>query len=268
MEPASKVAEDAAKALGLTQLVPTIYQDLLQPAAREAGQKLVVVAKAVSIALAPLEMGVWGYDQIKNFLAASVAAKLAQKPPEEIKPADKHIAGPIVMALAFASDAPQLREMYANLLAAAMYSPAATRVHPSFVQIIQQLTPSEAKLLRAIAQEYKNGSVLFREHVAELSEGKRISSVAELLLSERTPSSDISEQWKQFCSRHEVADPEPIDAFFMNFLRLGILSQNLEPSSETQLPLSSWYEQRRLERCVQLTEYGDLFLSVCVRELK
>jgi len=48
------IAEQAAKALGITQLVPAIYDDLLQPAAREVGQKFVAVAKAVGIALAPL----------------------------------------------------------------------------------------------------------------------------------------------------------------------------------------------------------------------
>ena len=57
-----KVAELAAKELGITQLVPAIYQDLLQPAAREVGQQFVVVAKAVGVALAPLHVTVWGFD--------------------------------------------------------------------------------------------------------------------------------------------------------------------------------------------------------------
>jgi hypothetical protein len=54
MEPAeeSSITEQAAKALAITQLVPTIYQDFLQPAATEVGQRLVVVAQAVGIALA------------------------------------------------------------------------------------------------------------------------------------------------------------------------------------------------------------------------
>jgi hypothetical protein len=77
------VAEQAAKALGIKDLVPSIYQDLLQPAAREMGQRLVVIARAVSIALAPLEVTVWGYDRIRDYLSAAVAVKLSRKPPEE-----------------------------------------------------------------------------------------------------------------------------------------------------------------------------------------
>ena len=62
-------AEQAAEALGITQLVPTIYRDLLQPAAREAGQQLVVVARAVAIALAPLKAAVWDTIEYLEFIA-------------------------------------------------------------------------------------------------------------------------------------------------------------------------------------------------------
>ena len=125
-EPTS-IAEQAAKALGITQLVPTLYQDLLQPAAREAGQRLVVVAEAVGIALSPLEAAVWGYQRIKDYLSAKVAAKLADKPPGEIISPDLVIAGPVIMSMIFAAEAPHLREMYANLVAHAMHSPSASK---------------------------------------------------------------------------------------------------------------------------------------------
>src|SRR5687767_11620318 len=105
----------AAKELGITELVPAIYHDLLQPAAKEAGQQLVVVSKAVGIALAPLSATVWGYDRIRDYLSAKVAAKLATKPAEQIKSPDPVVAGPLIMGMAFASEAPHLREMYANL---------------------------------------------------------------------------------------------------------------------------------------------------------
>ncbi len=42
----------------------------------------------------------------------------------------------------------QLREMFANLLASAMNSDVSNDVHPSFVEIIKQLSPDEAKILK------------------------------------------------------------------------------------------------------------------------
>ena len=38
---------EAAKALGLGELVPEIYHDMLQPAVRHIGESLATVAKAV-----------------------------------------------------------------------------------------------------------------------------------------------------------------------------------------------------------------------------
>ena len=70
MEPTKEanIAEQAVKALGITQLAPALYQDLLQPAARETGRNLLVVAKAVSLALAPLKGIVYGYERIRDDL--------------------------------------------------------------------------------------------------------------------------------------------------------------------------------------------------------
>ncbi|MDL2122548.1 MAG: hypothetical protein LWX51_05580 [Deltaproteobacteria bacterium] len=60
---------DAAKALGLGELVPEVYRDMLQPAARQIGDGLATIANAVRISLAPLEAGIWGYGQIKEWLS-------------------------------------------------------------------------------------------------------------------------------------------------------------------------------------------------------
>jgi hypothetical protein len=59
--------------------------------------------------LAPLEASVWGYERIKEYLSAKVAAKLACKPPEEIKSPPTIIAGPVVMGMIFATQEPHLR---------------------------------------------------------------------------------------------------------------------------------------------------------------
>ncbi len=54
------IRETADAVKGLVQAVP-VYQDLVQPAARELG---VGIQQAVKIALVPLRVLVWGYDNI------------------------------------------------------------------------------------------------------------------------------------------------------------------------------------------------------------
>jgi hypothetical protein len=76
---------DAARALGLSELVPEIYRDMLQPAARKVGDGLVTVAKAVMISLAPLEAGIWGYEQIKDWLSIRVTRILVDRNTTEIQ---------------------------------------------------------------------------------------------------------------------------------------------------------------------------------------
>ncbi|WP_368192497.1 hypothetical protein [Aeromonas sp. s8] len=49
---------------GLAKAVP-IYQDAIQPAAKEIGKALGTVAKTVNVALSPVSALVWGYEQIK-----------------------------------------------------------------------------------------------------------------------------------------------------------------------------------------------------------
>ena len=45
---------------GLVKAIP-IYQDAVQPAARQIGKSLETVSKTVNIALAPIKSLVWGY---------------------------------------------------------------------------------------------------------------------------------------------------------------------------------------------------------------
>lgn len=131
---------------GLVKAVP-VYEDMLQPAAKELGKSLETVTKIVNVALAPVSLMVWGYDQIKDFISTKVAERLKNVPPENIVPPKLNIAGPAIEALRFTGHEPSLSDLYANLLAAAMDKETASGAHPAFVEIIKQLTPDEAKII-------------------------------------------------------------------------------------------------------------------------
>lgn len=143
---------DAADAIsGVVKAVP-VYQDIVQPAAKEVGTALQTVAKTVHIALAPVSALVWGYEQLKDFVSTNVSERLKDVPPENIIPPKPNVAGPALEALRYTGHEESLSEMYANLLAAAMTKDIAAGAHPSFVEIIKQLTSDEAKLLKYLSE--------------------------------------------------------------------------------------------------------------------
>ena len=159
----SKVTE-TLNALGISDVIPAVYEDLLQPAAKELGTGLVVVARAVTMALSPIEGAVWGYDRIRDWLAVKLTQKLADRDEDSIQQPPLNIAGPAILNLTFTGETPSLREMYANLIAASMDTETAYTAHPSFVRIIEQLSPDEAKLL-GLLSGYAAGDSICHEIV-------------------------------------------------------------------------------------------------------
>jgi hypothetical protein len=136
----------------LTKAVP-IYQDAVQPAAKELGKTLKTVVKAVNAALIPIEALVWGIDKIRDFVHTRVAQKLQNTPPEKIVTPDATIAGPVLESLRYTGHQESLRELYANLLANSMDERTAREAHPAFVDIIRNMNPDEAKIMQFLATE-------------------------------------------------------------------------------------------------------------------
>jgi Abortive infection alpha len=62
-----------------------------------------------------------------------------------------NVAGPAIEALKYTGSEASLREMYINLLSTSMDSETTKQAHPSFVEIIRQLTPDEARLLSHVS---------------------------------------------------------------------------------------------------------------------
>ena len=139
---------DAVK--GLLDAVP-LYQDTVQPAAREIGKALQTIAKTIHVALAPVSALVWGYEQVQEFVSRRVAEKLRNTPPSSITSPSPAVAGPALEALRYAGHETSLREMYANLLATSMDAATVSLAHPAFVDIIRQMAPDEARLVQYLS---------------------------------------------------------------------------------------------------------------------
>lgn len=141
---------DAADAIkGIVEAVP-IYQDVVQPAAKEVGIALQTVAKTLHIILAPVSSLVWGYDKIKEFVENTVSEKLKNVSDEELCSPEPHVAGPTLEALRYTGYQESLRDLYANLLATSIDKKTASQAHPAFVEIIRQISPDEALIINIL----------------------------------------------------------------------------------------------------------------------
>ena len=243
-----KTLTETAKALGIGSLLPAIYGDLVSPAARELGEGLATVAKAVKISLAPVEATVWGYERIRETLLIRVTSILAERRAKEIQPPRLSVAGPLIVQMLFAAEEPDLREMHASLLATAMDRTTSDAAHPSFVNLIQQLTSDEARILR---------------HLAVLGRGKASWSGDQ-------ESSDLEAAMRGMCVDAEVADPEKADIYVENLLRLRVLRRF--SGSESKYHAGGYYEHGDYApsvsttnfEVIELTSYGNALLAACV----
>src|SRR5690554_5891667 len=134
---------------GLVKEVP-VYEDAIQPLAKEAGKALQTVGRTVNAALLPVRGLVWGVEKIEEFVQTKVSKKLADTPVENICTPDPAVAGPALESLRYTGHKESLSELYANLLASAMDKETARTAHPGFVEIIRNMSSDEARLLEYI----------------------------------------------------------------------------------------------------------------------
>ncbi|BEP27823.1 DUF4393 domain-containing protein [Helicovermis profundi] len=135
------------------KLLPQVYEDIAQPAFKEVGT---VVGKSVKSLLAPVRGLLWGWEKIEEFIVNDVEKKLEKISLENRKSPDPEIAVPAMQALTYTADNKYLREMFVNLLANSMDLSKNKLVHPSFTEIIKQMSSLDAKVLERISKNKGN----------------------------------------------------------------------------------------------------------------
>ncbi len=252
----------------LAKVVPVVYKDAIQPAAKEIGKSLETVAKAVNLVLAPVSGLVWGGEQLKEFISSEVSKKLQNTPEEEIITPKPNVAGPALEALRYTGHEESLRELYANLLAASMDSMTSARAHPAFVDILKQITPDEAKMLKLFSLSRPFPILDVRRENKGRGKGGR-----DILRSFSTLGEEAG-------CEHTHLTPSYLD----NLSRLGIIDipafggytePNIYVHLENHPTITSIKHQLESEPnviCsighgqVKLTQFGHQFISICVED--
>lgn len=149
-----KSVEELANGIGeAVKTIPELYHDGMQPTVQETGKALALIPKTINAALSGLQQWIahreYNVEETKKFLAI----KLEKVDADKIVPPEPYIAVPAIQALSYSMNSDDLRSMYANLLATSMTADKKWNVHPSFVEVIKQLSPDEAKLLKSLTKD-------------------------------------------------------------------------------------------------------------------
>lgn len=137
--------------LGKKVPMDKVYDDAFHPALSEVGRAL---KGTVRVCLAPISAMVWSYDKIADYLDEAIPKYFEKRKilKDKIVSPDPAIAVPAIEALRYANK-DIIKEMFVNILGASMNIETANFVHPSFVEIIRQITPDEAKILKQLLRK-------------------------------------------------------------------------------------------------------------------
>lgn len=218
MGDSSNIKDTAEAVKGIVEAVP-VYQDVVQPSAKEVGS---VLGRTVHMALAPLRTLVWGFEKIEEHCLSSVTDKLKDIPPEKIITPKPHIAIPTIEALRYTGDEPLLRGMFTKLLATSMVSDSAQDAHPAFVETIKNMVPDEARLV-SLFNERSNFALI------DISKQKKGSKGASIVFT------NVSVLGEEASCEYPFQSPAYID----NICRLGLANI----LSETVLVEEKLYEK-------------------------
>ncbi|WP_275270509.1 DUF4393 domain-containing protein [Limnobacter sp. P1] len=138
-----QVAQEALKVPGL---LVEIYGDLARPGVKQAGRALETVMGLGNTILWPIA---WANERSRIALETNLEKyrqRLESIPEEKIVGVAPEIGVPIAEKLAYVTDE-QLSDMYVRLLATASNVDTLGNAHPSFVNVVNNLSPDEARLL-------------------------------------------------------------------------------------------------------------------------
>lgn len=153
-----------------------VYGDLAKPGVQQVGKALSTVIGLGNTVLWPVAMlNEKAKISLENNLN-KYREKLEKIPDEEICEVSPEVGVPIAEKLSYVTNE-ELSEMYTELLAKASQKSKANVAHPSFVNVINNMSPDEAILLRSIKSMPGIPFIEVRLNKKGISEWKTLESM-------------------------------------------------------------------------------------------
>lgn len=131
--------------------VPALYENTLQPAVQEFRKFLARIPRTANVFLFNLDNWILNRQHIIEETKKLLKQKLENVDPDKLVTPEVYIAIPAIQAISYSMNCNELRNLYANLLAKAMNADTKDSVHPSFIEIIKQMTPIDAQIFKRMS---------------------------------------------------------------------------------------------------------------------
>lgn len=263
-----------AGAIGDTlKTAPTIYEDALQPTVQEVGKFTARIPRAINAAFSGIDKWIlnkeYAIDETKKLLAQ----KLENVEPEKIVEPEPYVAIPAIQAISYSMNSEELRNLYANLLAKAMNSDTKDLVHPSFVEIIKQMSPIDSLVFKTIMEREANPLIdLVYEKTKESNFQLHIPIAIKTIATnisdiDLAPTESICLSLDNLVKQSLISIPED-KAYTENHLYDNILSSKFYIEQQQKYSHSSdGYKFSHKKKMITLTNLGILFYNICVVDL-
>lgn len=145
--------KELSKGIGkAVETVPELYQDAFQPSAQEIGKLAGRLPRVINALFANVDIWVLQRENAVKEVQKLLELKLDHTAQEKIVDPEPYVALPAIQAISYSMGNEELRNLYANLLAKAMIDDTKESVHPSFVEIIKQMSPIDALVFKIIVE--------------------------------------------------------------------------------------------------------------------
>lgn len=241
-------------------LLREIYTDLAKPGVQQAGKGIGTVIGLGNTILLPVQIanersGIWARRNLDKY-----RAKLEDIPLEEIVEVPPEVGVPILEKLSYVSNE-ELSDMYVNLLAQSSTKHGSNYAHPSFVNVINNISPDEARIIQRLEQTY-----LPFHHVKVVYPAGNFGTILDIFIE---------------LENIELDYPNNLAAYMQNLAGLGVVE--IQPGTWTdgnkpyyekmEAEYTRYFEKytkpeagERLvfERCsIKTTKYGHMLRNAC-----
>lgn len=261
MDGLDKLAQGVGKAI---DKVPEVYDDGLKTVTKESGKILALIPQTINAALAPLRQWIAQKEYNVAETEKLLAQKLEKVEYEKIISPESYVAVPAIQAIAYSMNSEELRNLYANLLAKSMYIETKELVHPSFVEIIKQISPLDALIFKKIMEREINPMVNLRMENEKGEFRTIITNVTDI---------DIASQELVGVSIDNLAKQNliaiPADDYYAKERLYDVIIQSDFYKSQKNLnsKTADGFEFTYSKKMINKTNLGKMFYKICVAEL-
>lgn len=275
------MGEELSKLVGVVKSIPdsamVLYEDALQPS-------LKVVGKALSSSLEFLTIPMKGMQYVSDRVSKNLQYRLTQYEDKLVKvpvaeqgEVHPELGVPILQRLSYVTN-DEISELFTNLLVTASDNRTMADAHPSFISMIERLSPDEARIIRYIGDSksvlYCDAKLICKRKAPEKLEDFDFSV-----------SYTLARHWVTLLPFKVKLDfPDNCELYLANLISMGVLieraglskteqdeqykeivrANNLEALLDTMD--KEKFEKLEYDNCFfDVTDLGSRFIKACCR---